>query len=376
MTTPQRILIIVTRRLGDTLLTTPLIRSVRRAYPAATIDVLLYESTRTMLLGNPDIDNLIATAERPTLRDYGPLLRRIVRRYDLAVSTLPGDRPVFYALLAGRRRISIVPDAGAPGRWKRRAMHAWSEHDDLTTHTVIQNLRLADLLGIPRCYDVVPPDMERGQTIAGDVVPFDWRTEPFAVLHPTPKFRYKQWTMPGWQALARHLSERGLRIVITGGPGAAEDAYIERVARGLSAGVTNTAGKLTLAQVALLLGRSQVYVGPDTAITHLAAAAGAPTVALYGPTNPVKWGPWPRGFSEDRSPYVLRQMRQRVGNVLLIQGEGDCVPCQGEGCERHLESYSACLDGMRTERVIADVDALLAEAGAPRPARVDSPPRQ
>jgi heptosyltransferase-3 len=65
----------------------------------------------------------------------------------------------------------------------------------------------------------------------------------------------------------------------------------------------------------------------------------------------VKWGPWPKGYGEDRNPYKMRGT-QRVNNVVLLQGEGDCVPCMEEGCERHNGSLSACLQNLPAARVI------------------------
>jgi len=81
-------------------------------------------------------------------------------------------------------------------------------------------------------------------------------------------------------------------------------------------------------------------------------------VALFGPTNPVKWGPWPADHPVDVNPWQ-RTGSQGRGNVRLIQGAGACVPCGNEGCERHVESASDCLTGLPAERVIAGIRDLL-----------------
>ena len=101
-------------------------------------------------------------------------------------------------------------------------------------------------------------------------------------------------------------------------------------------------GKLEWPELTAAIRGAQVYVGPDTAITHLAAATGAPTVALYGPTDPRLWGPWPVG-GLDR-PWDAAGTIQQRGNVWLVQNPLPCLPCQLEGCERRLDSYSRCLD--------------------------------
>ena len=134
--------------------------------------------------------------------------------------------------------------------------------------------------------------------------------------------------------------------------------YVGQIFRSMPPSTVNMAGKLSLAESAYLIGRAKVYVGPDTALTHVAAALGTPTIALFGPSNPVKWGPWPKNFEEDRNPYSLIGT-QRVNNVILMQGKGDCVPCMEEGCERHNDSLSDCLQKLPAERLIDATDKLL-----------------
>ncbi len=347
---PKRILVIATRQIGDVLLTTPLLHSLRLAYPEAVIDVLTYQNTDGMLVGNPDLNRVLCVAEHPNIAEYWQLLGQILRRYDLAVSTLAGDRPLLYALLAAPRRIGSVPCAR--DGWKRRILDAWFERDDADIHTIQQNLRLADLLGIARSYALVPPRSDHGEKVLDERLPFSWRDEPFAVLHLLPMWHYKRWTTDGWRALMRELARLGLQIVITGGSSQIESAYVDSVLAASAIRAVNLVGRLRIAEVASLLRAARIYVGPDTAMTHLAASIGIPTVALYGPTNPIRWGPWPFGFVAEGSPYLRAALRQRVGNVLLIQAEGECVPCAEEGCDRHKGSFSDCLQRLSPERVI------------------------
>jgi heptosyltransferase-3 len=101
-----------------------------------------------------------------------------------------------------------------------------------------------------------------------------------------------------------------------------------------------------------------LYIGPDTGITHLAAATNVPVIALYGPTNPVKWTPWPYGFEQSVNPFE-KIGSQTVNNVFLLQGEKPCVPCHLEGCDRHQKSRSACLDELSSERVKETIHLIL-----------------
>lgn len=347
----HKILLIATRQIGDVLLVTPLLRSLRRAYSTALIDVLVYDHKGGMLAGNPDYNQLIAIAEHPTFKEYRVLFKQIWRRYDLAISTLTGDRPLAYSWLAAPKRVSLVPPYQWQNHWKRWLVHAWTELDNVSTHTILQNLQLADLLGIPRYYEVIVPTSPNSTQILNKLLPFAWQTQAFAVLHLLPMWHYKRWTLTGWKELAHYLTQQGLRIVLTGGGDEQETAYIQTALAKMPDSVTNLAGQLCFGEVAELIKHCKIYIGPDTAVTHLAAATGVPTVALYGPTNPSKWSPYPVGYACNQNPF-LNKGTQQVGNVLLIQGTGDCVPCHQEGCERHKQSDSRCLAELESETVI------------------------
>jgi heptosyltransferase-3 len=353
---PNSILVIVTRRIGDVLLATPLIRSLRLAWPAAAIDALVFAGTEGILAANPDLRRVVCVPENAKDRSHLKTLFSLTRRYDLAVSTLPGDRPTFTAWLAGRHRVGLLSE-GSKHFWKRLLLSRWAPFDESNTHTVLMNLDLADLLGIERYNDIAvswsPVDEERVERL----LPFI-RTESYALLHPSPKYRYKMWRREGWRDLSRWLDERGLRVVLTGGGDPGELAYVEDIRREMPAGTVNLSGRLTLGEVGFVASKARVYVGPDTAVTHMAAAVGVPTVALYGPTNPVKWGPWPRGYEGALNPYLKRGNR-KVNNVTLLQGPGDCVPCHEEGCDRHIESYSDCLLRLPASLVIEAVEDAL-----------------
>ena len=356
-TPPRSVLIVVTRRIGDVLLATPVLRSIKNVWPEAAIDVLVFAGTEGFLAGNPDVRRLLTVPERPSLLEHLRFARSLLRRYDLALSLVPGDRPTLYAWIAGKRRAGLlVPDRKS--RWKRRLLDRWVAFDNEDTHTVRMHLALLEAIGVAPVATVLASWTAEDEALAAALLA-PLRNAPFAVLHPHPKFRYKMWTEEGWTCVGRWLSAQGLRVVLTGGPGADEREYVGRIARGIRDAL-DLSGKLKLGAVAAVLARARVYVGPDTAVTHAAAALGIPTVALFGPSNPVKWGPWPAGHAVEMNPWK-RVGSQAGAHVRLIQGTGLCVPCGNEGCERRVDSTSDCLTGMPPERVIAALQEAISE---------------
>jgi len=349
---PDRVLVIVTRRIGDVLLTAPLIRSIKHAWPSVQIDLLVSGGTQGVLAGNPDIDRIVVAPQSGHWR----FICQMWRQYDLAISTSPSDRPTLYAWLAGKSRIGVMT-GGIKSAWKRALLNASVPFDNLELHTVVQNLLLADLLGLPRRFETPIEWSAQDEAAIAGVFPEFGHTK-FAVLHLYPKFNYKMWHLEQWQALAQWLNARGLAVVLTGSGDQEEENYVGRFADTVSPASVNLAGRLDFSQLALLLNRAALYIGPDTVTTHLAAAVGAPTVALFGPSNPVKWGPWPRGCEAPVSPYTLRGT-QIVGNVVLVQGAGACVPCLQEGCARHVMSESVCLQMLPAAAVIEAAGKLL-----------------
>jgi heptosyltransferase-3 len=348
---PREVLVIVTRRIGDVLLATPLMRSVKLAWPEAALDVLVFEGTEGVIAANTDVRRIIAVPERTRFARHLALLAGCWRRYDVALSLVPGDRPTLYAFVAGKWRAGLLLDTRAE-RWKQRLLNRWVAFDDLNTHTVVTHLALTGVIGVTPRHEVIVSWSAEDALHVERLLGSD--SAPIAILHTYPKFNYKMWRSEGWIELGRWLIARGFRIVLSGGGDAAELDFVAALARRMPNGVLNLAGRLSLSASTCLVGRARLFVGPDTAMTHAAAALGVPTVALYGPSNPVKWGPWPRDHTRDASPW-RRCGSQRVGSVWLLQGAAACVPCLAEGCERNIASFSDCLQQLPASKVIAAV---------------------
>jgi heptosyltransferase-3 len=126
----------------------------------------------------------------------------------------------------------------------------------------------------------------------------------------------------------------------------------------------DVSGRLDFNQLVTLLRRADLYIGPDTSVSHLAAASGVPVLAVFGPTNPMRWAPWPAQADE---PVRFTRVApwQQAGNVTLLQSSRSCVPCGRAGCDDHRNSRTECLPDITPQRVLEQASRLLAQSRQP-----------
>ena len=374
---PKKVLFIATRQIGDVLVTTPLIQQARELWPEAEFHFLGYRGKLDMLKGNPDIAELIETSDRPGFGEYLSLFNRLFQRYDLAIVTQPSDRAYFYGLVAAFRRVGVLgghpqglTEQDKAKKSKSDKQNAWKKAICLHTvdvdyfgqHVITEKLRLLevfyknvqDLFSKP--ISVVPP---AGEALT-PVIASQLRS-PYVVVHPGPLTAYKRWPLAYWQTLVTWLTQQGWQVALSASP-AKQDLQLNQdivslLDEATRQNVVNAAGKLSIPQARSLIQGAHLYIGVDTSITHLAAACNIPTVALFGPTPPSNFGPWPNGFI-GKQPYQLRARTQTVGNVTILQGPGECVPCRKAGCEDRPDSRSECLDLLEPNQVIEAIEKI------------------
>lgn len=375
---PKKVLFIATRQIGDVLVTTPLISKARELWPNAEFHFLGYRGKLDMLKGNPDIAQTIETSDRPRLKEYLSLFFRLFQRYDLAVVTQPSDRAYLYGLVAAHQRVGVL--GGHPqgltaeekskkskgekqNAWKKAICLHTVDVDYFAQHVIAEKLSLLevfyqskqDLFSGP--ISVTPPI---GDPITPSIAA--QLHSPYVVVHPGPLTAYKRWPLSYWQTLLIWMVKQGWQVVLSASP-AKQDLELNQDILSLldeetRSKVVNTAGLLTIPQAGTLIQGALAYVGVDTSITHLAAACNTPTIAFFGPTPPTNFGPWPNGFIGEQ-PYQLRARTQTMGNVTILQGPGECVPCRKAGCDDRASSRSECLDQLDPIQVIEALQSAL-----------------
>lgn len=368
---PKKVLFIATRQIGDVLVTTPLISKARELWPDAEFHFLGYRNKLEMLKGNPDIAQIIETSDRPKFGEYLSLFFKLFQRYDLAVVTQPSDRAYLYGLVAAHQRVGVlgghpqgITEQDKTKKSKSDKQNAWKKAICLHTvdinyfaqHVITEKLRLLEIF-YRKPLDLFNQPISVSAPAGDPVTPSiaSQLHSPYIVVHPGPLAAYKRWPLAYWQTLLTWITKQGWQVVLSASP-VKQDLQLSKDILSLldedtRNHIVDTAGLLSIPQAGTLIRGAIAYVGVDTSITHLAAACNTPTIALFGPTPPTNFGPWPNGFV-GQQPYQLRARSQTVGNVTILQGPGECVPCRKAGCEDRASSNSECLDQLNPNQVI------------------------
>ncbi len=358
MPIPRRILVVKLADLGDVITSGPALRALRTTFPHARIVALVTAATAPVLAGSPNVDGVLTfdkfAYDRPLNALHPANLRAAARlawelrrqRFDTVVilhhlTTRWGA--LKYAALAfatgARRRVGLDNGRG----WF--LTHRVADDGFGARHEVEYALGVVGLLGAhtddPRLeVPISPADAAYAREVLGADGP-----GPRIAIHPGSGgwSLARRWEPAGFAAVADALAERyGARIVLVG----TVDDPVDRVAGEMRTKPLNLAGRTTIGQLAAVLQRCDLFIGADSGVMHVAAAAGTPTVAIFGPTNPWAWGPW------------LPPERYRI-----VRSAPLCSPCAytdtglgtPQGCPER-----TCMRMVTVAQVSAAAEALLA----------------
>ncbi|MEV4811955.1 glycosyltransferase family 9 protein [Micromonospora avicenniae] len=263
-------MILVLRALGvgDLATAVPALRALRAAHPDRELVLAAPAWLAPLVELVGDVDRLVDTPGLGRTRWTGPPPQ-------LAVN-LHGRGPQSHRILAAARPGRLLGFANSEAGFTDGP--AWSDSE----HEVQRWCRLLAWYGIPADRSDLAL---RRPSAAG--VPVG-----VSVLHPGSKIVAKRWPSDRFAALARRLAARGHRVVLTGSPDERGLAAQVADAAGLPAGAV-LAGRTGLRELATLVAYARVVVSADTGVAHLATAFGTPSVVLFGPVPPARWGPPP-----------------------------------------------------------------------------------
>jgi heptosyltransferase-3 len=337
-----RALVVKLRHHGDVLLAAPVLSVLKAHAPAIEVDALVYDDTAPMLAGHPALSRLHVIGRR--WRSLGALARLRheralfgelrARRYDLIVHLSEQPRGAWLARTLGARFAVGPVDRDRGSWWHKSFTHLYPLVRN--RHQVEVNLDALRRIG-------VQPGMNERNVVfvpgdAAEARVRDLVVEPFVHMHPASRWRFKCWPAERNAALADRLADEGHRVVMTSAPD--ETGFIDEILGKMRSQPINLAGKLSLKELGALTARARLFIGVDSMPMHLAAAMGVPTVALFGPSSEVVWGPW--------------NVEQRV-----VTTTHSCRPCGVDGCGG--SKVSECLTLLGVEPVYAAAQELLAK---------------
>jgi heptosyltransferase-1 len=286
------ILLVKTSSMGDVVHLLPAVSDIAGHLPQATIDWAVEESLAALPALHPAIANVIPLAIRrwrraplaaATRREFASFRSRLQERsYDIVIDA---QGLVKSAWIASMAKGELAGPAFGCAReplaalfYRRRLQVPWR------LPAIVANRRLASLaLGIPDASGSPPDYGIRAATPAGDWVP----SSPYAVLLHSASATSKLWPEACWNELGAFLAGQGLHCVLPWGSDAERQRAV-RLAEKLGNALVPRA--LSLAEAASLLSGARLAVGVDSGLTHLAAAVGTPSIALFSGSDPERTG--------------------------------------------------------------------------------------
>ena len=338
MSEPRRILLIKPSALGDIVHALPIHRFIRKRWPAAHIAWLVNPAFAGLLDGNPDLNEVI----RFNRRQYGSAWRNPIalirllhflwtlrrQRFDLVIDLQGLLRSGLLSGVTGAaRRVGFSNAREGAAWWYTQRIPIENEEQ----HALQRYLILSKALG---CGDEPVEFLLPRAPLIGELS--EAVREPYAVLLPATNWATKRWPIEYFAALVQPLAERfGMRTVIAGGEDAME--MVDDIREISGPRVFSVAGKTTLPQLVTLLEGASVVIANDSGPMHIASALNRPLVTIFGPTNPVRTGPF-----------------RRIETVVRL--DIVCSPCYSRAC-----THQSCLRWLTPEMVLSAV------AGAARP---------
>jgi len=297
--TGKRILVLRYRFIGDTILTVPFLRNLRRAEPDALIVWLVAPGSSDVVSGIPYVDELMywdpATTHadcRNTHRSFASKVAFIRElrsmRFDKAYVLKRSLSSAIIAFLSGAR-VRVGFDTEGRGMLLTRKVPYRGDR-----HEVLNFLDVLAADGIPVVDDYLEAWLTHGERQgAADFLSRQGvaEGEPLVAIHPFAANQTRAWHEENFIAAANEIQRLyRCRIVVFGGPRDVELG--RRFADGISPRPVMAVGSATLRQTMALLARCSLLICNDSGIMHLGAALNIPLVALFGPQSPVKFGPW------------------------------------------------------------------------------------
>jgi heptosyltransferase-1 len=341
----MKILCIRLSAIGDIVMASPLIKSLRVRYPDAYIAWLVQSETSELLTANPLLDEVIVWPRGDwrrlwrnmrwlklarEIRNFTGQLR--ARHFDIVIDLQGLLKSGIWARLTGAPlRIGLGSKEGS-----RLLMNQIIDKPGDDDRIGPEYRHLAHSLGLDYSeFDMDVALTDEDQRYAAQIIEDNGLASGFIVVCPFTTRPQKHWVEDRWTALAQRMhTEFGARTIILGGPDNRETAA--SIAANCQDTVTNLAGRTRLRQAAALIGRASLLVGVDTGLTHMGIMFNIPTIAIFGSTRPY--------------------LETEHNNTVIIYKQLECSPC---GRNPTCGGAFTCMTSVSVDEVMANAARLL-----------------
>lgn len=347
----KKILLIRFSSIGDIVLTSLLVRVLRKRFPNAFIDFATKSEFAELLRYNPYLNTVIelTSGDWPELRSLGRRIRR--ERYDVVLDLHNSLRSRYLRLISGVSHVGVINKrllartmlVKSGINYYRDAIPVAERYLEAASSLGLQN----DGAGL----ELFLPEEASGKAAHFITSHFPEDDSPILALAPAAKHKTKMWPSERFADVAKSLvNELGARILLVGG---AEDSHIcvsvaHQVNDATSSGsAVSVAGSLSLLETAAVLDRCDLVLTNDSAIMHIAAARHRPVVAIFGPTVR-EFGFFPYGTISD----------------VLEKRELSCRPCTHIGSDACPKRHFRCMLDISIDDVYAAVKKMISEQQA------------
>ena len=341
----ERLLIVRLSAMGDVIHTLPAVQLLRSAFPQAHIGWMIEERWAELLCAPSAPRRGPRSAQRPLVDEVHAVNLKAWRRSPLSISTLQRAATIWNNVRGARYDVAVdlqgALRSALLARWSgARVVYGATEPRESPAslwytrkviargrHVIEQNLSLAE--GVlphsnaqPELHPVLvelPHDPAAEERIAQRLT--EHNISDFAILNPGAGWGAKRWPAERYGEVARGLAALGLRSILNYGPGEEELVSAAEAASGGAAQRMQS----TITELIALTRRAHLFVGGDTGPLHLAAALRVPVLAIYGPTDPARNGPYGTRSVVLRSAESITSHARKVEadeGVLSIKSEG------------------------------------------------------
>jgi predicted lipopolysaccharide heptosyltransferase III len=338
----MKILLLQLKRIGDLILTTPAIATLRENFPDAQLTLVISSECADLLPAISHVDRTLIA--RRNLRDLALFLAVAGKKFDYCIDFTRNDRSAFLTFLSGARRRVVSYRVRDQSKTRARLYTDFVGVRMRDLHTIDYNLALLGPLGLGDASRALHLQVPQEANDKADALRRNWNiSKPYLVLHPGSARQEKLWQAERWaQVIARFARDSDLDLVLTSGESTHEQAHIGAIKRKTQQRVIDLSGKTDLLTLTALIARARLLVTVDSAPMHLAAATHTPQVILFGPTNPFHWRP-------------------RESPALILQGKSGAPMTEFVPFQPRLP-----MSQISTEAVIDAMDFLLSQHAAAR----------